>query len=89
LQHVLVISDKVAYSAIDVRLNGVWLHMHVGLVTNSLDLVTRNVVRLHASKCDTGLNLAGNWLSTVELAEKSQSVVSYVRTSWVERGAVV
>ena len=80
-QHVLFISDEVAYSAIGVKLNGIWLHMPVGLVTNSLDLVTRNVVRLCASICDTGLNLAGNWLSTVELDENWKGYV--VRHNYV------
>lgn len=84
-QNILFISDEVAYSVIDVKLNGVWLHMRVGLVMNSLDLVTRNVVRLCASVCDTGLNLAGNWLSTVELVEKLQSVILSFCTSWMER----
>jgi hypothetical protein len=83
-QHVLLIDDEVAYSAIDVKINGIQLHMHVGLATNSLDLMTRKVVRLCASICDTGLNLACNWLSAVEFAEKLQSVVSSVHTSWME-----
>jgi len=74
-QHVLFISDEVAYSAIDVKLNGVRLHLRVGMATDSLDLVTRNIMRLCAPICDTGLNLAGNWLFTVELDEKLQSVV--------------
>ena len=44
-QHVLFISDEVAYGAVDVKFIGVRPHMRVGLATNSLDLVTRNVVR--------------------------------------------
>jgi hypothetical protein len=44
-----MISDEVAYSAIDVKLNGVLLHIWVGPEINSFDLVTRGVVRLCAS----------------------------------------
>jgi hypothetical protein len=57
----------------------------IGLVRNSLDFVMRDAMRLCASVCDTGLNLAVNWLSSVELAEKLPSINSFVNTAWMDR----
>jgi hypothetical protein len=68
-----------------VKLICVWLHICLVLVTSCVDLVTRGTVRLCASICDTGLNLAVNWLSIVEFAEKLQSAIWSVRTAWLER----
>jgi hypothetical protein len=59
--------------------------MLMGLTKSSLDLMTRDIVRLHATMYDTGLNLAVHWLSSVEMAEKFQSIISSVNTAWMDR----